>query len=97
MGQDMNLMKAVADIPPAASQNLIGILTDIDDTITTDGCLPAAAYSMLEQLSDSGLLVVPITGRPAGWCDMIARFWPVAGVVGKMAHLLFDMIMKPVR
>jgi HAD superfamily hydrolase (TIGR01484 family) len=42
---------------------------------------------MLEQLSAAGLLVIPITGRPAGWCDMIARFWPVAGVVGENGAL----------
>lgn len=89
MGQDLNSMKAVADIPPATSQNLIGVLTDIDDTITTDGRLPAEAYSMLERLTGSGLLVVPITGRPAGWCDMVARFWPVAGVVGENGALAF--------
>jgi hypothetical protein len=38
---------------------------------------------MLERLSDAGLLVVPVTGRPAGWCDMIARLWPIAGIVGE--------------
>lgn len=26
---------------------------------------------------------MPITGRPAGWCDHIARFWPVDAVVGE--------------
>ncbi|PHR87452.1 MAG: HAD family hydrolase [Blastopirellula sp.] len=82
-------MKSVAEIPRDISQNLIGVLTDIDDTITTDGRLPAAAYSMLERLSDAGLLVIPITGRPAGWCDMVARFWPVAGVVGENGALAF--------
>src|SRR6202012_6157222 len=63
--------------------------TDIDDTLTTDGSLPAAAYAALQRLSESGLAVVPITGRPAGWCDMIARFWPVAGVVGENGAFTF--------
>ena len=62
-------------------------MTDIDDTITTDGQLSADAYAMLERLSEAGLLVIPITGRPAGWCDMIARFWPVAGIVGENGAL----------
>ena len=43
----------------------------------------------LEQLKRAGLVVVPITGRPAGWCDMIARFWPVAGVVGENGAFYF--------
>jgi hydroxymethylpyrimidine pyrophosphatase-like HAD family hydrolase len=29
------------------------------------------------------LRVIPVTGRPAGWCDHIARFWPVDAVVGE--------------
>jgi HAD superfamily hydrolase (TIGR01484 family) len=60
-----------------------GVLADIDDTITTDGHLTAAAYAALERLTAAGLIVVPITGRPAGWCDHIARMWPVTGVVGE--------------
>lgn len=59
------------------------VITDIDDTITTDGLLTAAAYSALEQLRQSGLRVVVTTGRPAGWCDHIARMWPVDAVVGE--------------
>ncbi len=59
------------------------ILMDIDDTLTTDGKLPAESYAALWQLHSSGLTVVPITGRPAGWCDLIAREWPVDGVVGE--------------
>ncbi len=59
------------------------VLTDIDDTITTDGRLTADAYLALEQLSAAGVTVIPITGRPAGWCDHIARMWPVFAVVGE--------------
>ena len=33
--------------------------------------------------------VVPITGRPAGWCDHIARMWPVDGIVGENGALYF--------
>lgn len=60
-----------------------GVLTDIDDTVSTEGTLTAAAYGALEALKKAGLLVVPVTGRPAGWCDHIARFWPVDAVVGE--------------
>ena len=79
----------VSNLPDEIARDLIGILTDIDDTLTTDGALPAAAYTALERLQESGLAVVPITGRPAGWCDMIARFWPVAGVVGENGAFYF--------
>ena len=60
-----------------------GVLTDIDETLSTDGKLTAEAYGALEALKKAGLLVIPVTGRPAGWCDLIARFWPVDAVVGE--------------
>ena len=65
------------------------ILTDIDDTLTLAGKLPASAYNALWRLSAAGYQVVPVTGRPAGWCDLIARQWPVADVVGENGALYF--------
>ena len=59
------------------------VLTDIDDTLTSGGKLTAPAYEALERLHASGRIVVPVTGRPAGWCDHIARMWPVDAVVGE--------------
>lgn len=60
-----------------------GVFADIDDTLTTDGRVTASVYNAMERLSAASLLVVPITGRPAGWCDLIARQWPVDAVVGE--------------
>ena len=69
--------------PSPQRQAVRGLLTDIDDTLTTEGRLTAAAYAALERLHAAGFKVVPVTGRPAGWCDHIARMWPVDGVVGE--------------
>jgi HAD superfamily hydrolase (TIGR01484 family) len=66
-----------------------GVFCDIDDTLTTDGRLTAEAYAALERLRAAGKLVVPITGRPAGWCDHIARMWPVDAVVGENGAFYF--------
>lgn len=63
------------------------VLCDIDDTLTSHGRLTAAAYAALERLEAAGFVVVPITGRPAGWCDLIARFWPVSAIVGENGAL----------
>jgi HAD superfamily hydrolase (TIGR01484 family) len=82
-------MRLVSEMPAAVARNLVGVLTDIDDTMTTDGRLPAEAYAALERLEAHGLAVVPITGRPAGWCDMVARFWPVSGVIGENGAFYF--------
>lgn len=65
------------------------VLVDIDDTLTTQGKLTAQAYEALERLHDAGKIVVPVTGRPAGWCDHIARMWPVDAVVGENGAFYF--------
>ncbi len=75
--------------PATTLARLRGVLTDIDGTITSGGRLGAAAYAALEALQSAGLLVIPVTGRPAGWCDLIARFWPVAAVVGENGAFYF--------
>jgi hypothetical protein len=59
------------------------VLFDIDDTITEDGLLLPESYDAMWRLRRAGFAVVPVTGRPAGWCDLIARQWPVSGVVGE--------------
>lgn len=82
-------MKPLSSFPSSDRDGIKVILTDIDDTLTTDGNLTAAAYTALEDLHNAGLGVVPITGRPAGWCDHIARMWPVDGVVGENGAFYF--------
>ncbi|HEV8095128.1 MAG TPA: HAD-IIB family hydrolase [Burkholderiales bacterium] len=66
-----------------------GLVFDLDDTLTTHGKLTSAAYAAMERLNAAGRLVVPITGRPAGWCDQIARLWPVDAVVGENGAFYF--------
>lgn len=82
-------LRPLAEFPRAGLAAVRAVLLDIDDTLSTDGQLTAAAYAALERLQRAGLLVLPITGRPAGWCDMIARFWPVDAVVGENGAFYF--------
>ncbi|HEX3885168.1 MAG TPA: HAD-IIB family hydrolase [Stellaceae bacterium] len=82
-------MRPLAELPTDASRRVAYVLTDIDDTMTSGGRLGAAAYRALERLAESGRRVIPVTGRPAGWCDMIARFWPVDAVVGENGAFYF--------
>ncbi len=65
------------------------VLTDIDDTLTVNGQLPSAALAALEKLQSANISVIPVTGRPAGWCDHIARMWPVDAVVGENGAFYF--------
>jgi HAD superfamily hydrolase (TIGR01484 family) len=80
-------MKPLASLPAAARQNIRCVLTDIDDTLSTRGRITTAAYAAMESLRDAGYLVIPVTGRPAGWCDHIARMWPVDAIVGENGAL----------
>jgi HAD superfamily hydrolase (TIGR01484 family) len=66
------------------------VLFDIDDTLSTEGKLTAEAYSALASLKRAGKILVPVTGRPAGWCDHIARMWPVDAVVGENGAFYFS-------
>ncbi len=78
-----DLPEPLATMPDAVAAGVELVFTDIDDTLTLDGRLPAVAYAALEELDAAGIVVVPVTGRPAGWCDLIARLWPVRAVVGE--------------
>jgi HAD superfamily hydrolase (TIGR01484 family) len=80
-------MKPLSELRDAA--RLRGLLFDIDDTLTSEGRLTAQAYAALERLHSAGRLAIAVTGRPAGWCDHIARMWPVAAVVGENGAFYF--------
>jgi HAD superfamily hydrolase (TIGR01484 family) len=79
-------MKPLAELD---GRGVRALLFDIDDTLTTDGKLTAQAYAALEKLHAAGRRVVAVTGRPAGWCDHIARMWPVDAVVGENGAFYF--------
>ena len=59
------------------------LLTDVDDTLTWEGKLPAETLLALDKLNEAGVNIVPVTGACAGWCDQMARLWPVHGVIGE--------------
>ena len=79
-------MKPLKELRP---EGVRALLFDIDDTLTTDGKLTAGAYAALERLKRAGKILVPVTGRSAGWCDHIARMWPVDAVVGENGAFYF--------
>jgi HAD superfamily hydrolase (TIGR01484 family) len=86
---DNKPMRPLSQLTQSQAISVRAVLTDIDDTLTEDGRLPAAAYAALEKLRAHGLVVVPVTGRPAGWCDLIARQWPIDAVVGENGAFYF--------
>ena len=80
---ERKLPESIVNLPPVLAQDLQFLFTDIDGTITTGGILPDSSYRAIWKLAEAGIKVVLVTGRPAGWCDLLARMWPVAGVIGE--------------
>ncbi|QDL36252.1 HAD-IIB family hydrolase [Rhodoferax sediminis] len=92
-------MKPLADWPAAARRHIVGVFTDIDDTLTTDGAITPDALAALHALKAAGLHVIPITGRPVGWSEPFARAWPVDAIVaenGSVALTLNENGRKPI-
>jgi HAD superfamily hydrolase (TIGR01484 family) len=66
-------MLPLADWPTASRRAICGVLTDIDDTLTTGGVVTPDARHALDALHAAGLPVIAITGRPIGWCEPLLR------------------------
>ena len=64
-------------------RGVCGVLTDIDDTLTTEGAITADALGALQRLRDTGIPVIAITGRPMGWSEPFARDWPIDAIVAE--------------
>jgi 3-deoxy-D-manno-octulosonate 8-phosphate phosphatase KdsC-like HAD superfamily phosphatase len=82
-------MRPIAEFPADAARRIRAVVTDIDDTLTDGARLPAETYAALARLKAAGLIVIPASAAPAGWCDAIARMWPIDGIVGENGGLFF--------
>ncbi len=82
-------MKPIEALGREQIQSIEAFFFDIDDTFSLHGKILPQAYKSLWDLKEAGIRLVPITGRPAGWCDHIARMWPVEGVVGENGAFFF--------
>ena len=76
-------MTPLIDWPATEQTHLVGLFTDIDDTLTTDGAITPDALQALTDLKAAGLHVIPITGRPVGWSEPMAAHWPVDAIVAE--------------
>jgi HAD superfamily hydrolase (TIGR01484 family) len=88
-------MKPLSEWPLEARSQIIGVFTDIDDTLTTDGAITADALQALRDLKAAGLHVIAITGRPVGWSEPFAAEWPVDAIVAENgAVALHQTVLK---
>lgn len=65
------------------------LFSDVDGTMTTGERIEAATYQALEQLGASGIPVIMVTGRPAGWGQAFMKTLPVAAVVTENGGVTF--------
>ena len=92
-------MKPLSSWPQNSRQKIVGVFTDIDDTLTTEGAITSNALQALQDLKVAGLMVIPITGRPVGWSIPFASTWPVNAMVAEngAVALLHDATQNQVR
>jgi len=88
-------MQALADWPNAQRRNIIGVFTDIDDTLTTHGEITADAFQAVSALKTAGLHVIAITGRPVGWATPLALRLPVDAIVVENGAAALQRLQVP--
>jgi hypothetical protein len=81
-------MRPLATMPREEAARIEALLFDLDDTVLTHGRLTREAFDAICDLADAGLTLVAVTGRPAGWGEIVARQWPVEGVVAENGAVL---------
>ncbi|MDT8992961.1 HAD-IIB family hydrolase [Curvibacter sp. APW13] len=87
-------MKPLSDWPLAERRGIVGVFTDIDDTLTSEGSITPDALQALHDLHAAGVVVIPVTGRPIGWCQrfmdgLSQEPWPVPAMVAENGGVAF--------
>lgn len=74
-------MKPVSALTADEARALCGVCFDLDDTLLDHGHLLEQTYAALFRLAEAGLALYGVTGRPAGWGEVLARLFPVKAIV----------------
>lgn len=65
------------------------VATDMDGTLTKQGKFTTALLVALERLAASGIEVVIVTGRSAGWVQGVVSYLPVTGAIAENGGVFF--------
>lgn len=76
-------LKPLSDLSVDDARSVQWLLTDVDDTITTNGKLHPSSLDAMWKLHDDGIKIVCVTGGSAGWGDVYLRQWPVEAVISE--------------
>jgi len=85
-------MKPLSEVNKKYFSKIKILMFDLDGTFISNDRLKSSTYYRLEKLMDNKIKTVVVTGRPAGWCDLIARWWPVDSVIGENGGLSYSML-----
>ena len=81
-------MLPLSELGPHAG-TLRGVFSDVDDTLTHGGVVELEAYEALLRARDAGFRVVLVTGRPAGWAEVLASLWPVDAAIAENGGIAY--------
>jgi HAD superfamily hydrolase (TIGR01484 family) len=84
-------MRPLSTISQAQAERLRGVAFDLDDTLLDHGRLLESTYSALFRLHEAGLLLYGVTGRPAGWAEVLARLFPVQAMIAENGSITCAM------
>lgn len=71
------------------------IATDMDGTLTTSGKFTPRLLQIFEQLTRSGIQVLIVTGRSAGWVSGLVHYLPVWGAIAENGGLFYASSSHP--
>lgn len=83
-----SILPTISALPASISPSPSVIFTDVDDTLTCNGRLPAETFDALYRLIQAGFEVIPVTGASAGWCDCLIKTWPIQHIIGENGALV---------
>ena len=72
-----------ADCDAAVLARVVGVLTDIDDTLSVEGRIPMGVVAALAALREAGLPTIAVTGRPVGWSREVCGGLPLAATMAE--------------
>ncbi|MBK1988101.1 HAD family phosphatase [Sphaerospermopsis aphanizomenoides BCCUSP55] len=70
-------------------RNIRLVATDMDGTLTSQGKFTSSLLQALENLAATGLQVLIVTGRSAGWVNAISSLMPVVGALAENGGLFY--------
>jgi HAD superfamily hydrolase (TIGR01484 family) len=90
-------MKPIALWPQQERRGIRGVLTDIDDTLTTYGRLTPEVLTALMRLRATGLTLVAVTGRPTYWALSLLRLCGLHAVIAENGASAFWLDEKGIQ